>query len=186
MHDPMTLAHRIVNPIPKVSKRLPSPVNDALGRFKWTIRLRTKPYPHLYISPFIYIGKYELYFESLLDIWHTDPKGDIGPPCHGRKYWKWHIHHMSVKFPPWYDFKQKHINKCAWCGKKYNKELGRVNHSDGRRVYHSQCSTEAHKAHHAHDPRGCYNCSGKSSFEYNRKKDYDQRLRQKLFGALKK
>lgn len=185
MRDPMTLAHRIVNPIPKVSKRRPSMADDARGWFNWTIRLHTKPYPNLCISPFVYIGKYELYFESFIDIWHTDPKGDAGPPCHGRKFWKWHLHHLSISPSFWYNFRQKHITKCAWCGKKSSKELGRVNHSDHRTVYHSACMSEKSREYHAHDPKGCYNCSGKSSFEYNRKKAYDQRLRHALFGGLK-
>lgn len=183
MRDPMTLAHRIVKPIPQIHKRRPSMADDARGWFHWQMRIFSK---NRYISPFIYIGKYELYFSSFIEIWHTDPLGDAGPACHGRKHWKWHIHHMSISPSFWYDYRQKHITKCAWCGKKSSKELGRVNHSDGRTVYHSSCQSEQHKAHHAHDPRGCYNCSGKSSFDYNRKKAYDKNLRKFIFGDAAK
>jgi len=185
MRDPMTLAHRIVKPIPKVSRRRSSPVDDARGWFNWTVRLHRKPYWNLYVSPFIYIGKYELYFESFIDIWHTDPLGDAGPACHGRKFWKWHIHHLSISPSFWYDFRQKHITRCAWCGKKSSKELGRVNHSDGRTVYHAACQSEAHKHFHSHDPRGCYACSGSAAWEWERKQSNTRRVVRNLFGPKK-
>lgn len=182
MHDPSTLAHRIVWIVPKITKRKPSARDDARGWFQWTVRLR--PFAkHNYISPFIYIGKYELYFSSFIEIWHTYPKGDAGPACHGRKHWKWHIHHMRIAPSFWYDFRQKHITRCAHCGKKSSKELGRVNHSYGVRgvSYHSACMTAHSNAIHEHDPRGCYRCSGKSSFEFKRKQAYKRRLHNYLF-----
>lgn len=183
MRDPMTLAHRIPNPIPTITKQNEREHDRYGNGFHWQMRIFSR---RRYISPFIYVFGRELFFDSLIDIWHTDPKGDVGPPCHGRKYWKWHIHHMSVRFPVWGNFKQKHITKCAWCGKKSSKELGRVNHSDHRTVYHSACMSEKSREYHAHDPKGCYACSGKSAFEYNRKKAYDQNLRQFLFSSLKR
>ena len=158
MNDPMTLAHRIVSPIPTIRRKNKLGMRaDRNKRFSWTVRL--KPFAkHNYISPYIYLFGYELYFHSFIDIWHTDPKGDAGPACHGRKHWKWHIHHMSISPVFWYNFRQKHITRCAWCGKKSSKELGRVNHSDHRTVYHSQCMSEHSKAWHAHDPATCWNC----------------------------
>lgn len=183
MRDPSTLAHRIVSPFPTIRKqtdRERERYGHGLG-FHWQVRLR--PFAkHNYISPFIYVFGREIYFHSFIEIWHTDPLGDAGPACHGRKHWKWHIHHMRVSPSFWYDFKQKHITKCAWCGKKSSKELGRVNHSDGRTVYHATCSSEASKAHHAHDPRGCYACSGNSAWEFTRKKENTRRVARQLFG----
>lgn len=166
MHDPMTLAHRIMWPIPRISKK------QQLGgrqnpKFGW--QARVWPFAHhTYFSPFVYLFGYELYFSSMVDIWHTDPKGDAGPACHGRKHWKWHIHHMSVKLPIYYDFMQKHVTRCSWCRQKSSKELGRVNHSNGTGVYHSKCMTEYSTHYHQHDPRGCYACSGKAAFDFNR------------------
>lgn len=168
MRDPMTLAHRLVKPIPQIRKQNELQQNRYGKGFHWTIRLHRKPYLNLYVSPFIYAFGYELYFSSFIEIWHTDPLGDAGPPCHGRKFWKWHIHHLSISPSFWYDFRQKHITRCAWCGKKSNKELGRVNHSDGRTVYHAQCSSDARRHLHDHDPRQCYNCSGPAAWRQNR------------------
>lgn len=167
MRDPMTLAYRIVKPIPQIRKQNEREHDRYGNGFHWQMRIFSR---RRYISPFIYIFGYELYFSSFIEIWHRDPLGDIGPPCHGRRWWKLHIHHMSISPSFWYDFRQKHITRCAWCGKKSSKELGRVNHSDGRTVYHAQCSSEAHKALHAHDPRECYNCSGEAAWKQNRKR----------------
>lgn len=172
MHDPMTLVMSIKKPIPRISKKYVGRRQDDQRKFSWQVRLR--PFAkHNYISPFIYLFGYELYFEDFLQVWHTDPLGDAGPACHGRKHWKWHIHHMSISPSFWYDFRQKHIARCAYCGKKSSKELGRVNHSNGVRfvAYHSSCMSKMHKEHHEHDPRGCYACSGSKSFDWNRNKD---------------
>lgn len=187
MHDPMTLAHRIPNPIPRISK------NKHLGHGthndkRWGWQIRIKPFAkHTYISPFVYIAGYELYFDSLVDIWHTDPRGDAGPACHGRKHWKWHIHHMSIQWTFIQRYIQRHITKCAWCGKKSSKELGLVNHSDHRTVYHSKCMSEKSKEFHRHDPQGCYNCSGSASFEYNRrqKRGSSRQVAKVIFGTLR-
>ena len=170
MRDPMTLAHRIVNPIPRISK------NRKLGtgahndiKFGWTVRL--KPFAnHNYVSPFIYLFGYELYFSSFIELWHIDPLGDAGPPCHGRKYWKWHIQHMKLRLTFWQSFKQRHITRCAWCGNKSNAEQGRVNHSDHRTVYHSKCMSEKNAAYHAHDPLTCWGCKHAAEQEALRSK----------------
>lgn len=182
MRDPSTLAHRIVKPFPHITKQNEREHDRYGNGFHWQMRIFSK---NRYISPFIYVFGYELYFSSFIEIWHTDPLGDAGPACHGRKHWKWHFHHMRVSPSFWYDFRQKHITKCAWCGKKSSKELGRVNHSDGRTVYHATCSSEASKAHHAHDPRGCYACSGSSAWEFTRKKENTRRVARHLFGPKK-
>lgn len=98
----------------------------------------------------------------LLQIWHIDPKGDSGPPCHDKGNWKLHIRHWSIKPPVWwYSFKWKHLERCAYCGKRGSKELGRVDTSDGRRHYHSSCLGEQSQAYHRHDPNTCWNCKSK-------------------------
>jgi hypothetical protein len=183
MRDPKTLAHRIVKPIPSIRKQNEREHDRYGNGFHWQMRIFSR---RRHISPFIYVFGYELYFDSFIEIWHTDPLGDIGPPCHGRKWWRLHLHHMSISPSFWYDFRQKHITRCSWCRKKSSKELGRVNHSNGTGIYHSKCMSEFSEYYHSHDPRGCYACSGKSAFEFNRKKEYDQRLRNSLFGSLKR
>lgn len=155
MRDPMTLVLSIKNPIPKINLRRSSPADDARGWFHWQMRLFSK---RPYISPFIYIGKYELYFDEIIGIWHTDPRGDVGPPCHGRKYWRWHIHHMSVKPTFYYAFIQRHITKCAWCGNQSNKDQGRVNHRTGNITCHAECLSTYIESLHSHDPSTCYRC----------------------------
>lgn len=182
MRDPMTLAHRLVKPIPQIRRQNERELDRYGKGFHWQMRIR--PFSkHTYISPFIYVFGFELYFSSFIEIWHTDPLGDAGPACHGRKHWRWHIHHMSISPSFWYDFRQKHITRCAWCGKKSSKELGRVNHSNGIRgvVYHSECMSEFSKHHHAHDPRGCYACSGSKSFDFNRRNSETKRVVTSLF-----
>lgn len=159
MHDPSTLAHRIMWPIPHVRK------NNHLGgrnkpKFGWQVRIWPFAH-HTYISPFVYLFGYELYFDSMVDIWHVDPRGDAGPACHGRKHWKWHIHHMRIQWSFWQSFVQKHITKCAWCGNKSNKEQGRVNHATGHMRCHAKCLSQYIDSMHEHDPATCYNCKQK-------------------------
>jgi hypothetical protein len=176
MHSPEVLAFSIVNPWPTVHKQ-------PIGRNnpKWALPIRRRDDGSFYITRFAYVNGMELYFSSLIDIWHMEPGGkDSGTVCKHRitdkdgKFvkwshaWKWHVWHWKATPVFWYDFVRRYITKCSWCGKKSSKELGPVNHSNGRTVFHRDCSTEQHKAHHAHDPRACYACSGKSSFDYNR------------------
>lgn len=175
MRDPKTLAFSILRPWPEIHLRPDNPLQDAQGWFNWTIRLHRRPHFNLYISPFIEIGKYQLYFPEIIGIWHTDPLGDVGPPCHGRKWWKYHLTHLSIQWTFWQSFVQNHITKCAWCGKKSSKELGRVNHSDGRTRYHAECSSEASNAYHAHDPYKCYPCKQKLLPEITLLMPYEQR-----------
>lgn len=185
MHDPMTRAHRIMWPIPRISKK------DKLGgRFEPNFGWQVNIWPfskHTYFSPFVYLFGYELYFTSFIEFWHTDPRGDAGPACHGRKHWKWHIHHMSISPSFWYRFKQKYITRCMYCAKKSNKELGLVNHSDGRKgtAYHASCMSEMSKHYHSHDPRGCYTCSGKKAFDFNRSAENTKRVARQLFRNVK-
>lgn len=188
MHDPMTLAHRIPNPIPRISK------NKHLGHGnhkdkRWGWQVRFKPFSkHNYFSPFVYIAGYELYFDSLVDIWHTDPRGDAGPACHGRKHWKWHIQHMSIKWVFIQRFVKRHITRCAWCNGKSDKKLGMVHFSNGRVVFHEKCYSEHDRMIHDHNPQGCYRCSGSASFEYNRqlRRGSSRQIAKSLFGTLRR
>lgn len=175
MRDPMTLAYSIKRPWPDIRTRIDSPRNDARGWFNWTVRLHRKPYPNLYISPFVYVGKYELYFPEIIGIWHTDPLGDAGPPCHGRKFWKFHIQHMSIQWSFWQNFVQKHITKCSWCGGKSNKEQGRVNHTSGHMRCHALCLSAFINSLHDHDPATCYMCKQKRLPEIRPNMPYEQR-----------
>lgn len=165
MHDPSTLAHSIKRPWPKIRVLNGRELEKYGSGFHWQIR------PFGYVSPFIYIFGRELYFPAIIEIWHTDPLGDSGPACHGRKHWKWHFNHMRIRLSFWYDFLQAQIDRCAWCGKKStgkmaNGELGRVNHSDGRATYHSACLDAKNNAYHAHDPNKCWNCEQNTKVVY--------------------
>lgn len=182
MHDPMTRARSLWSPIPEVRKQTEKERYRYGKRFNWQVTLRKK---NSYFSPFVYVLGYRLYFHSFIELWHTDPKGDAGPACHGRKYWKWHLHHMDISFSSWKRFKQRHITRCAWCGKKSNKELGLVNHQSlNGLLYHAKCTGESYKSYHAHDPRKCYNCKPKVMKERVFKSEA-QRVAEGLFGVVK-
>lgn len=198
MHSPEVLAWSILRPWPKISKRRESPVNDARGKVQ--IKLG---------SHFWYVGKYELYFPSIIDVWHIEPGGkDSLTVCKDRirdedgKFvrwshaWKWHFWHYKVSWSFIYGWRRRLLTRCAECGGPSRKG-NVVNHSFGGRskmpiylgehgLYHSECMAKVSKRQHEHDPRSCYGCSGKASFEFNRRqKNSSTELAKRLFGGKK-
>lgn len=78
---------------------------------------------------------------KLFQLWHIDPKGDSGPPCHNGGNWKLHIKHWHFKIPVWiYSFRWNHIEKCASCGQR-GSQKNPVNNCDwdGSKHWHSGC-----------------------------------------------
>jgi hypothetical protein len=101
---------------------------------------------------------------KLFQLWHVDPKGDSGPPCHDKGNWKLHVRHYDFKYPTWfYVFRRNKITRCAYCGDKGTKS-NPVNFSnyDGRVSYHSGCLAKQSKHFHMHDPATCWPCQQKA------------------------
>jgi len=80
---------------------------------------------------------------KLFQLWHIDPKGDSGPPCHDPGDWRWHIRHWEFKPPSWYySMKWRWFRKCYICGKRGRKRNW-VNLNDHKGYRHLQdCPTE--------------------------------------------
>lgn len=204
MHSPEALAFSIRSPFPSMRRK----VRDDQPQWKSPIRhVRGLKFR---VSPFMTLAGYEYYFDSWVDVWHMEPGGaDSGTICKTKWYkdrqgrdrakqtWRWHFWHYKVSWSLIYKWRRYLFTRCAECGGPSRKGH-MVNHSDagwygGPKVpiwcgevhlYHSECLSKKNKRHHEHDPRGCYQCSGKSSFEYNRNKAYKQRLFSSLFKGL--
>lgn len=112
----------------------------------------------------MYAPETQITSNKLFQLWHIDPKGDSGPPCHDAGNWKLHVRHWHFKRPVWiYSLMWKHLVKCGWCGNRGNKELGRVDVSDhDGKHYHSKCISEKSRHYHSHDPATCWNCKSRA------------------------
>ena len=141
MHSPEVLAWDIPRPWPEVRNRRPH------ANHRW---------------PFVEFRGRELYFPTLLNIWHIEPHGEdaLRGKCRGTR-WKWHVHHWQVQFVPWRMFRRRYLTHCEWCGQK--DRTGAINCGYGysedpsrwwqgeRGNYHSDCLS----AHSAHRICGC-------------------------------
>ncbi len=73
---------------------------------------------------------------KLFQLWHIDPKGDSGPPCHEAGDWRLHVRHWHFNLPVWiFTFRAKHTRKCYVCGRRGHKR-NPVNLLDGRGQKH--------------------------------------------------
>ena len=63
-----------------------------------------------------------------VEVWHTDPTGDHGPPCWSKKsrepggrrrFWRWHVHHWGVHFRPWSMLRRWALSRCNVCGRGF-------------------------------------------------------------------
>lgn len=187
MRSPEVLAFSIVRPWPQISKQ---PMRRSAP--KWQLPIVKRTDGSFFISRFAYANGYELYFPSLLDIWHMEPGGkDSLTVCKHRvtdkdgkfvkwsNVWRWHVWHWKISPVFIYNIRRRLFTRCAWCGGP-DRKGNRVNHSFGHDrvkaplwigehgLYHSECMAAMNKERHQHDPRGCYACSGKAAFEFNR------------------
>lgn len=190
MHSPEVLAFSIVRPWPTIHKK-------PIGRNnpKWALPIRRRADGSLFTSRFAYFNGAELYWPSIIDIWHMEPGGaDSLTVCQNKIYdsktgkfkkftrrWRWHFWHWKITPVFLYGWRRYLFTRCAECGGPSRKG-NVVNHSDagwggGPKVplwcgevhlYHAECLSKKSKRHHDHDPRGCYSCSGKESFAFNR------------------
>lgn len=189
MHSPEVLAWSVYRPWPTIRKQ-----SHRANAPKWQLPIRKrKGRLSFYMSHFGYFNGYELYWPSIIDVWHMEPGGrDALTVCRDRyknkkgewKFtngWKWHFWHYKVSWSFIYGWRRRLLTRCAECGGP-DRKGNRVNVSnggwDGRpkvpiwcgevHLFHSECLSKLNKRHHDHDPRGCYACSGKASFDFKR------------------
>ncbi|MGW5147570.1 hypothetical protein [Rhodococcus koreensis] len=163
MHDPMVVAFTIRRPWPEI--RRPHGTNPP--RWKWRRW-----------SSFAHVAGWELYFPSLITVWHVEPHGyDAFTVCKHKSHWQWHVHHWHIQWCFLQHWRRRLLTRCAWChGRSTKRDAVNVSHQwDHARVpwwkgethlFHHDCSTVAH----AH--RICL-CDD-PLFEHNR--DYGQCL----------
>lgn len=147
MHDPEVVAWEIRSPIPR-RPRAPLRKNPP----RWKLR-----------GAFKYVAGHELYFPSLLTVWHREPGGrDVGDVCphwyrDGDKLihtqaWKWHVHHWRITCPPLQELRRWLLTRCQWCGGpsrrgdrvdvSYQWDVPKVPWWRGRHgLYHSDCTS---------------------------------------------
>jgi hypothetical protein len=190
MHSPEVLAWSVYRPWPTIRKQ-----SHRANAPKWQLPIRKRKGGGFYMSHFGYFNGYELYWPSAIDVWHMEPGGaDALTICRDRKKdkhgnwkfthgWKWHFWHYKVSWSFIYGWRRYLLTRCAECGGPSRKGH-MVNVSNGGwdggpkvpiwcgevHLFHSECLSRVNKQYHTHDPRGCYACSGKASFEYNRNK----------------
>ena len=141
MHSPEVVAWDIPRPWPEIRNQRPHATH------RW---------------PFVELFGRELYFPSLITIWHIEPNGEDA--LQGKRRgtrWKWHIHHWQIQFVPWRTFRRRFLTRCGWCGEK--DRSGAINHSYGyvddpsrwwqgeQGNFHAECLS----AHSAHRICGC-------------------------------
>jgi len=185
MHSPEVLAFSIKRPWPYIKK--PITKNNP----KWALPIRRRADGSFYTTPFAYFNGKELYWPSIIDVWHMEPGGkDSLTVCkhrvydeHGKfvkysKLWKLHVWHWKITPVFIYGWRRRLFTRCAGCGGPSRKGK-QVNHSNNgwgggpktplytseHGLYHAECSAKLHKARHAHDPATCYNCTGSASIK---------------------
>lgn len=188
MHSPEVLVFSIRSPFPSMRRKVKE------GNPRWRSPFRRRGFKFRF-SPFMTLAGYEFYFQDWVMVWHYEPGGrDALTVCRDRyknkkgewKYtngWKWHFWHWKITPSLLYKWRRYLFTRCAECGGPSRKG-NVVNVSNGGwdggpkvplwcgevHLFHSECLSKLNKRHHEHDPRGCYACSGKASFEYNRNK----------------
>jgi hypothetical protein len=108
MHDPSFLALSIRRPWPQRSSFSASGSHASAPR--WKCRRG---------SPFMTFTGRDLYFPSLISVWHHEPGGrDSGEVCgypHGLALLR-HLRHLSVNVEPIGRFYRWAFTRCSWCG----------------------------------------------------------------------
>lgn len=144
MHDPMTVAFTIYNPIPRRAKRKDSSPDKkrlTLGRKRYVNAANLgEPIFHWWLprawEPRIAGRAFE--FRELVVIWHVEPGGhDSGDICkhytrwqdaegawqmkhlHG---WKFHVHHWKVTVRPLQHLHRAVVQRCEWCDGRSTKK----------------------------------------------------------------
>lgn len=178
MHDPLVVAHQLRRPFPSW------PPRRVTRGPRWQLKLRHRCRPSCDHPPMRWGGfppwkpssysshwrlaGWEVYWPSLVTIWHREPGGhDSGTVCPhfyrwrgpGDKWnskparaWKWHVHHWSIQVPMLQDLRRALVERCDWCGGRSVRENKvNVSHSWDNRarrwwestpgLYHSGCSS---------------------------------------------
>lgn len=151
MHDPMVMAFSIRRPWPKIRR----PHGSNPPRWGWRRG-----------SCFAHVAGRELYFPSLITVWHVEPHGAdaLRGECRGTR-WQWHIHHWHIQWNFLQNWRRRLLTRCAWCGGRSTKRDA-VNFSlswdspkqplwrGETHLFHHDCSTvqAAHKVCLCDDP----------------------------------
>lgn len=70
---------------------------------------RLTPYKHAW-------NRRSRWLRTVATIWHRDPSGHDDTTCKVTEHWK-HPHHWRVQLNTWQAFRQRWLDRCAWCGK---------------------------------------------------------------------
>lgn len=138
MHDPMVMAFAIRRPWPNIRK--PHGTNPPCWQWRWG-------------SCFAHVAGRELYFPSLITVWHVEPNGEdaLRGECRGTR-WQWHVHHWHIQWDFLQNWRRRLLTRCEWCGGRSRKGDA-VNHSHQwenrkqpwwrgeRGLFHSDCSS---------------------------------------------
>jgi hypothetical protein len=107
VHSPLTVAHEIRTPIPKVERRR-APSDRPRGP-RW--------------SAHWYLADKTLYFPPLVTIWHREPDDqDSGTVCTRDTNWRWHFDHWEYQIHPVQKWRRRIMTRCAECGGRSTKK----------------------------------------------------------------
>lgn len=136
MHSPEVLAFSIRRPWPVVSE------SARRNPPRWQSIIHRRDDGSRFLSPFAYVAGKELFFPSLIDVWHIEPGGhDSLTVCRNRVVdsdgefvrwshaWKWHLNHWQIRFCFVYAWRRRLLTRCNRCGGRSTKRH-MVNHSD--------------------------------------------------------
>lgn len=56
------------------------------------------------------------WLSTVATVWHRDPSGHDSTTCSYRDHLK-HPHHWRIQLNTWQGFRQRWLDRCAWCGK---------------------------------------------------------------------
>lgn len=184
MHSPEVLAFSIYRPWPKIHTKAMRPNTP-----RWQLSIRWSKGHGLRISHFAYFNGVELYWPSIIDVWHMEPGGkdalsvcqkvekDENGTWHYSKGWQFHFWHYKISWSFIYGWRRWLFTRCAECGGASRKGHV-VNVSSGGwdgnaktplwcgeiKLFHSECYSQVSKQTHRHDPAKCYACSGDAAF----------------------
>lgn len=95
------------------------------------------------------------YWPAVVTVWHREPGGhDALTVCRYTGWWRLHVHHWRLQFPPLQGLRRWLFTRCAWCAGRHRRR-DRINHSlswdrPERRwwrseadLYHSDCASVA-------------------------------------------
>lgn len=148
MHDPMVVALVIRRPWPKRGYSVSDYTSKIQFRYSWAKWWDLRPSS---FRAFWRVGRVELYWPSLITIWHVEPGGhDAFTICKHKSRWKWHLWHWKIQIHPLQRLRRWALTRCEWCGGRSRKGdyVDTTNHwgrepgkwwIGERNLFHSDC-----------------------------------------------